>query len=152
MDNRAPWPQMGVVIILMALWGCSGGNRPEPKSSVLDLFTAMRESDSGAVRTLVDLNSAVVSVAGELPKPAADDSLAVPDSAAWLLGQMTGEGRLRKRWLDDNQIVIGRTESRGDTAFVEVSFLDRVTRMQYYNKMRLEFRGGGWVITKFRTM
>ena len=59
---------------------------------------------------------------------------------------------LISRWLTDNQIVLGRADINGDTAHVEVSFLDRVTRIQYYNKMQLVFRDGRWVIRRFRTM
>ena len=152
-DNHALWPGMGIIVLLMLmLASCAGDGRPEPKSAVLGLFAAMQKSDSASVQSFVDLKSAVSTVAKELPKIRTDDSLAVPDSAAWLLGQMTGDGRLRARWLEDNQIVIGRTESRGDTAVVEVSFLDRVTRVQYYNKMQLVYRVDHWVITKFRTL
>jgi hypothetical protein len=58
---------------------------------------------------------------------------------------------LRKRWLD-NQIVLGESQILGDSALIEVSFLDRLTRVQYYNKMRLVYRDGRWVVTSFRTM
>jgi hypothetical protein len=65
---------------------------------------------------------------------------------------MVDDGELKKRWLTDNQIVVGKSEIDGDTALVEVSFIDRVTRVQYYNKMRLIFRNNRWVITDFRTL
>ena len=68
-----------------------------------------------------------------------------------LLGALTGEGVLKTRWLQD-QIVLGKSWVRGDTALVEVSFIDRLTHMQYYNKMRLEFRGDRWVVTQFKTL
>ncbi len=134
------------------LSGC-GESRPDPKSTVKDLFTAMRDADTTAVRSIVDLRSAATGIAEDLPAIQPADSLTVPDTAAWLLGQMTSEnGRLRRRWLTDNQIVLGETEVSGDSALVEVSFLDRVTRVQYYNKMRLVYRDDRWVITHFRTM
>lgn len=140
------------MIFAGAVAGGCGEDRPNPKNTVKDLFTAMQNSDSAAVRALVDLESVAPTVLGELPEIRPVDSLTVPDTTAWLLGQMTGDGRLRQRWLTDNQIVLGDTEISGDSALVEVSFLDRVTRVQYYNKMRLVYRGDRWVITQFRTM
>lgn len=140
-----------LLLALIAVAGC-GESRPDPKSTVKNLFAAMQNSDSAAVRSLVDLRSVAPTILGELPEIRPVDSLTAPDTTAWLLGQMTGNGRLRQRWLTDNQIVLGDTEVSGDTALVEVSFLDRVTRVQYYNKMRLVFSGDRWIITQFRTM
>lgn len=116
----------------------------------MSLFGAMRDSDSTSIRSLVNLESAFESVIRELPPPA--DSQLVHDHAHWLLKEMTDGGSLHRRWLEDNQIVIGQSEVKGDTAYVEVSFLDRITRVQYYNKMQLVFTDGRWQITRFRTM
>ncbi|MBD3297811.1 MAG: hypothetical protein GF341_04080 [candidate division Zixibacteria bacterium] len=152
LTSRSIVSALFLVLALGLIGGC-GESRPDPKSTVKDLFTAMRDADTTAVRSMVDLRSAATGITEDLPAIQPADSLTVPDTAAWLLGQMTSEGgRLRQRWLSDNQIVLGDTEISGDSALVEVSFLDRVTRVQYYNKMRLVFRSDRWVITHFRTM
>lgn len=141
-----------IVLLLLAalLATCSGNDRPAPKETVLSLFGAMRSSDTTGIESLVNLESAYASVIKELPPPA--DSQLVGDPPRRMLAEMTGEGSLRRRWLEDYQIVIGRTDEQGDTAYVEVSFLDRITRVQYYNKMQLIFQDGRWQITRFRTM
>jgi len=116
------------------------------------MFDAMRTSDSVALAANVDLGAAAHDLRAELVGPESDTTDPSLDWDGLLLKQLTGDGHLRKRWLDDNQIVLGRSEVTGDSALVEVSFLDRVTRVQYYNKMRLHFRREHWVVTDFRTM
>ena len=136
---------------VMFFTGCSPQGRPDPKDAIKNMFDAMRTSDSVALAANVDLGAAAHDLRSELAGPGGDTS-AVLDWEGLLLNQLTGEGELRKRWLLDNQIVLGRSEVTADSALVEISFLDRVTRIQYYNKMRLHFRRGHWVVTDFRTM
>ena len=136
-----------LILTLVAAFaaGCSGSTRPDPRDTVKELFPAISKSDSLFLTTSVDLERAAASIPDDLTiDPSAG-------GAATLLTALTGEGHLRKRWLSD-QIVVGESEVAGDTSHVEVSFIDRVTRVQYYNKMRLEFRGDHWVITSFKTM
>ncbi len=134
---------------LMALVvGCASGGRPDPKETVRGLFAAMQKSDSTYIIQHIDFALA----AGTLEETFAVDSTSGNnDPTVALLGALTGEGVLRKRWLE-NQIVLGGATISGDTAWVEVSFIDRLTRVQYYNKMRLDFRTDHWVINAFRTL
>lgn len=137
-----------LTFLLAGVCGCASDNRPDPKQTVKDLFTAMRNSDSTYITQHVDFDRA----AGTLGEDLMTDS-AVPagDPSLGLLTAMTGEGKLRTRWLE-NQIVLGGSTVRGDTAWVEVSFIDRLTRVQYYNKMRLDYRSDRWVINAFKTL
>ena len=139
-------PGSAPVLLVVGVLGCMADSRPDPRETIKGLFTAMRASDTLYLSQNVDLVEAVVTLGEELKI----DSGA-PDPARALLAQLTGEGTIRERWLD-NQIVLGRAHSSGDTAWVEVSFIDRLTRVQYYNKMRLDFRGDHWVINSFRTL
>lgn len=132
-------------LVALSVAACSGAKRPDPRDTVKELFPAISKSDSLYLTTNVDLERAAASIPDDLTiDPAAG-------GAATLLKALTGDGHLRKRWLGD-QIVVGESEVAGDTSHVEVSFIDRVTRVQYYNKMRLEFRDDHWVITSFKTM
>ncbi|HWO58338.1 MAG TPA: hypothetical protein VNN55_12300 [bacterium] len=130
----------------LVISGCASDSRPDPKETVKGLFAAMRASDSLYLERHVDLAAAVATLGEDLPAESAG-----ADPGAALLAALTGEGTLRKRWLE-NQIVVGGATLVADTAWVEVSFIDRLTRVQYYNKMRLDFRGDHWVINAFRTM
>lgn len=132
-------------LLAMIVYACGGPSRPDPRTTVKDFFAAMQNSDTLYLNSSVDLAKA----ASTIPDDLAPDSLS--PGAQSLLGALTGEGHLRKRWLS-NQIVVGRSQQSGDSAWVEVSFIDRLTRVQYYNKMLLEFRGDHWMITSFKTL
>lgn len=134
------------LLVIGTLTACGSGGRPDPRDTVKDLFTAIRGSDSLFLSQHIDMPAA----SATLEETLAVDS-ATFDTALALLGALTGEGRLRSRWLE-NQIVLGKSQTMGDTAWVEVSFIDRQTRVQYYNKMRLEYRTNRWVINSFRTL
>lgn len=139
---------VSLATLLFGVVGCASDNRPDPRDTVKDLFTAMRNSDSTYLSQHIDFGRA----AGTLDEDFMIDSAApAGDPSQGLLSAMTGEGKLRARWLE-NQIVLGRASVSGDTAWVEVSFIDRLTRVQYYNKMRLDFRSDHWVINSFRTL
>jgi hypothetical protein len=133
-------------VVVAVLAGCASDNRPDPRETVKGLFAAMKSSDTLYVAKHVDLAQAVTTLGEDLPLDSG-----VSDAAGALLGQLTGNGKLRERWLE-NQIVLGRSLTSNDTAWVEVSFIDKLTRVQYYNKMRLEYRGDRWVINSFRTL
>ncbi len=133
-------------VVAAVLAGCVSDNRPDPRDTVKGLFAAMKSYDTLYVATHVDLEQAVTTLGEDLPLDSG-----VSDAAGALLGQLTGDGKLRERWLE-NQIVLGRSLTSSDTAWVEVSFIDRLTRVQYYNKMRLEYRGDRWIINSFKTL
>lgn len=145
------------VLLLIALFAaglvsCSHSARPDPKDTIKYMFEAMQQSDSVSLEQNIDLESAARGMERDLGPAVADSTGATPDPGKRLLSAMVGDGDLRKRWLTENQIVVGRTETMGDTALVEVSFIDKITRVQYYNKMRLVWRNERWIVTDFRTL
>ncbi|HUU47099.1 MAG TPA: hypothetical protein VM118_15330, partial [Acidobacteriota bacterium] len=116
---------LAVGIALMVAFGCSQNDRQSPKSTVSGLFGAIADSDTAYIVAHVDLAAAAQGVRGELIDPSSDTTAVEPQWGERLLGAITGEGELRERWLA-NQIVLGEEFVRGDTAWVEVSFLDRL--------------------------
>ena len=138
-------------VVLLAVAGMSGCSRgPTPKNAVMDFFTGLHASDTTLLRRTVDFDRAWGSVQADL-KEVGDSTGGVIPWGDRLYASLTGEGRLRKRWTK-TQIVINKTQLAGDSATVEVSFIDRETGMHYYNRMGLVRRAGGWVIVAFRTM
>ncbi|MBI3661876.1 MAG: hypothetical protein HY234_02355 [Acidobacteria bacterium] len=129
--------------------GCAADRRGDPKDSVKAMFDAIRTSDSTRLSTLLDLEMAAHTVRDDLAPTRPDTSQSAMGPI--LLGALTGDGTLRRLWLED-QIVLGESRTSADTGWVEVSFIDRITRVQYYNKMRLAYRDGHWVITALRTL
>jgi len=144
------WSALAVALALVyvAIFGCS--SQPSPKDTVMDFFSAIYSDDTSIVRGSVDLDRAYVSVKNDLHE--AGDSLETDiDWGERLAASLTGEGRLRTRWLK-TKVVINKTEFFGDSATVEVSFLDRETGIHFYNKVALVRRPDRWVIVTFRTM
>lgn len=142
-----PWRFVALVAVTFGLltWGCSG--KPNPKNTVMDFFTALHADDTTLVHQSIDFDRAWPSVSLDLKTP--DDSLL--SEIPWnerLLTSLIGDGRLRTRWVK-MQVVIGKTEVFADSATVEVSFIDRETRVQFYNNMALVFRDGSWQIVAF---
>ncbi len=137
-----------IAILLVGLVGCASDSRPDPRNTVKDFFAAMQSSDTLFLKANVDLHS-VWRTFDENQTPDSADLWTEPEQQ--MLRELSQGGLTHKRWLA-NQIVLGRANSNGDTAWVEVSFIDRLTRVQYYNKMRLDYRGDLWVITSFKTL
>jgi len=141
-----------IAVLLAGLTSCSHNARPDPKDTIKYMFEAMRQSDSVSLAQNIDLAAAEQGMERDLGPAAADSNGVQSNPGARLLASMVGDGELRDRWLNDNQIVLGHAETKGDTALVEVSFIDKVTRVQYYNKMRLVWRNERWIVIDFHTM
>ncbi len=68
-----------------------------------------------------------------------------------ILDDLTEEGVTKTRWFS-MQRVMGQSEIQGDTAFVEISFIDKQSNVQYYNKFGLHKVDGRWKIYSFKTI
>jgi hypothetical protein len=146
---RYRFPGLAVFTAIMACLalslGCAG--KPNPKDTVMDLFTALHADDTTMVLQSVDTGRAWRSVSLDLKQPA-DSLLTAISWGERLESALTGDGRLRSRWIK-MQVVIGETEIKADSATVEVSFIDRDTRIQFYSRMALVFQDGHWRIVAF---
>jgi hypothetical protein len=138
-----------LLVSLILIAGCSSVNNDSPKDVVIKLFGAMERNDAAAIVHLIDLRS-LMSISGE------DYALQMPVPRVFhnpedILRDMTDTGLTKTRWFS-MQRVIGGTEIVGDTAFVEVSFIDKKINLQYYNKFGLHKRDGVWRIFSFKTI
>ena len=134
-------PVLSVLIVLSC-----GNDGPSARSRVLD-FVRMIQADSLAdITPYVDLDSlATIEFADQKY-----DSLTLAEKKQRLLTGFIGSGEYRGVWAK-SQIVVNEEFRRDDTtALVEVSFIDRSTRIQYYSQMGLKLRGGVWAITNFK--
>jgi hypothetical protein len=137
-----------LLTIFLGAAGCSQDSRPSPKSTLKGFFAAIEASDSAFIAAHVDLHSAARGVRDDLIDLSVDTSDVEPAWDERLLGALTGTGELRERWMSD-QKVLGYETVIADTASVQVSFIDRVTRVQYLVEMRLAYRDDRWVIVDF---
>nr|MBN2277456.1 hypothetical protein [candidate division Zixibacteria bacterium] len=138
------------MIAILFLAGCSGGTGGDsPKDTVVRLFGAMERNDAPAIEHLVDLPALMDQTQEDYALQR--DEPRVFHNPAEILDDLTGDGITKKRWFS-MQRVIGKTEIHGDSALVEVSFLNKKLGIQYYNKFGLRHVDGRWLIYSFRTM
>jgi len=136
-----------LILAVLLILSCSSGN--QPKNTVMIFFGAMRSSDTLGIVNTVDLEKILAERKNELlqaGKTAEADSL----NKEKLIEELT-VGNLNQLWLK-NQIVVGKTEKKGDTALVEISFIDPNTGTQYYNKMALYKKDKDWKIFAFKVL
>jgi hypothetical protein len=127
---------------------CSSG-QPQPRSEVLHFVNALQNNEPIELDQYLEINQLVREDAPNVY--VYNDSLSVSQNIQQFKDLFEPGGRLRKLWTS-MQIVIGDTEVRGDTALVEVSFIERQTRRQYYNKWGLIKTPEGWRIFAFKLL
>jgi len=140
---------VSLLLIFSLIIGCSGPGSGSPKDVVIKLFGAMERDDRAGIINLLDMpslmNISEYDYALQRKEPR------VFHNPEKLLDDLTGYGLTKTVWFDMQRIV-GNTEIHGDSAFVEVSFIDKEASKQYYNKFGLRRINDQWRIYSFRTM
>jgi hypothetical protein len=133
----------------LVLSGCAQKGAESPKDAVIKLFGAMERNDKAAIAHLLDI-PALMSIRDE-DYALSNDNPRVFHNPMDILDDLTGLGLTKTRWFS-MQRVIGQTEMVRDTAFVEVSFINKNTNIQYYNKFGLHLANDLWKIYSFKTV
>jgi hypothetical protein len=117
-----------------------------PRERVLQFVRLIQADSLPNILPFIDADSvATYEYAG-----ARYDSLSLQDKKSRLIDGFLGDGEYRKIW-SRAQIVVNEESLLNDTtATVEVSFIERATRIQYYSQMGLKKRGSNWVICSFK--
>ncbi|MFH2035754.1 MAG: hypothetical protein ABIJ45_05070 [Candidatus Zixiibacteriota bacterium] len=140
----------GLIIFIMAaimISACESKYSSDPKDTVIKLFGAMERNDKAAILPLIDL--AQIMERGTSDYALQTDQPRVFHQPEELLEDLTGEGLTKTRWFS-MQRVIGEVDMLGDSATVEVSFINKTTNIQYYTKFGLYKKEGYWKIYTFR--
>jgi len=141
---------LAVLSILMFLGLSCGETGDSPKEVVVKMFGAMDRDDIAALNDVLDIPALMERGAQDYSLQA--DTARVFHSPEDLLNDLTGDGKTKRRWFS-YQRVMGNTEIKDDTAFVEISFIDKAKSTQYYNKFGLHRdKSGRWIIYSFRTV
>jgi len=138
----------GLFLTVLALAaGCGSGADGNPKEVVIQLFGAMDRNERAAIPRLLDMPALM---------EAQDEDYALQRSRPRkfynpeeILNDLTDSGLTKTIWFSMQRIV-GKTTHQGDTAFVEVSFVDKAKGVQYYNKFGLHRVNNRWKIYSFR--
>jgi hypothetical protein len=119
---------------------------PSPRERVLDFVRLIQADSLPNILPFIDADSvATYEYAG-----ARYDSLTLQEKKNRLIDGFLRDGEYRKIW-SRSQIVVNEENFLNDTtATVEISFIDRATRIQYYSQMGLKKRISNWVICSFK--
>ncbi len=136
-----------IAMLLLALASCA--SEPEPRETVKHFLQSLREDTTSYdyLNQLLDLDELVT----ENSIYTYDSTISFAANKQGLVSSLQKDGDVRARWIK-NQIILGDVEILGDTATVEVSFIDKtvVPVKQFYNKMGVHLVDGRWKVFSLR--
>jgi hypothetical protein len=133
---------------LSLFMACSNSAPKDPKSAVIAVFGAMEKNDKAALAHLLDL--------AELMRGSNEDYALQTDSPRvftnpeQILDDLTGDGLTKRRWFA-LQRIINKVDVMGETAAVEVTFVDKEHAKAYLTTFGLHVVNGKWKIYSFKT-
>jgi len=134
---------------LLLLMACSSSNVSNPKSVVITMFGAMEKDDKATLAHLLDLAELMRNFSEDYALQT--DSPRVLTNPEQILDDLTGEGLTKRRWFS-LQRIINKVEVMGETATVEVTFVDKQQSKGYRTKFGLHVVNGKWKIYSFKTI
>ena len=138
-----------VLLLSIIILGCADTSFSDPKQVVISMFGAMEKDDKAALAHILDLT--------ELMKVVNDDYALQSDeprvftSPQQILEDLTEDGLTKTRWFS-YQRIINKAEVLGETATVEVTFVDKENSKGYLAKFGLHMVNGKWKIYTFNTI
>ena len=141
-------------IILLALMGaglavsCSEPSMDNPREVVISLFGAMEKDDKAALTRILDLPELMRN--SQQDYALQQDQPRVFTNPEEVLSDLTGDGQTKKVWFGLQRIV-NTAEITGETASVEVTFVDKVASKGYRTTFGLHLKNGKWRIFSFKT-
>jgi len=137
-----------VTVGAMLLAACDSSDLSDPRQTVISLFGAMEKDDEAALTHLLDLP--------KLMRQSQEDYAVQRDDARvftnpeQVLKDLTGDGETKRIWFA-HQRIIANAAVIGETATVEVTFVDKEASQGYRTKFGLHLKNGEWRIYSFRT-
>ncbi|NOY88938.1 MAG: hypothetical protein GXO93_06045 [FCB group bacterium] len=146
--------KIGLAVVLCAymlpfLSGCSSSILSTPKGVVMAMFGAMQKDDKATLAHLLDLPILMKNINEDYALQS--DSPRVFTSPQQILEDLTDGGLTKTRWFS-YQRVINKTEVSGETAIVEVTFVDKQNSKGYRTNFGLHKVNGKWKIYSFKSL
>lgn len=140
-----------LLLVLMAAMGllsaCGDSGPTDPRETVFAFFGAMEKNDQAALAHLLDLVELMKNTQTDYSLNSNEPR--VFTNPVDILQDLTGTGLTKTRWFSMQRIV-NRTEINGESATVEVSFVDKTSSTQYLTKFGLHIVDGKWKIYSFK--
>ncbi len=140
---------VGVFGVYCPIAGCSSDVSESPRRVVIELFGAMERNEVPVLANVLDLQALME--LRQFDYALNLDTPRVLTSPKQIFDDLTNDGLTKLTWFKF-QRVVGDEEILGDTAYVDVSFVDRDTGKQTFNKFGVRKIGQRWRIFSFRTL
>jgi hypothetical protein len=137
-----------LLVAIVMLQGCGSDTPADPKAAVIKLFGAMEKDDQAALAHLLDLSALMKEMNEDYALQT--DQPRVFTNPQQILEDLTGEGKTKQRWFALQRIV-NEAEVEGESATVEVTFVDKENSKGYRTKFGLHMVNGKWKIYSFKT-
>ena len=129
------------VSALLLVFQCS--KSPSPRVVVMDFIEAVNTADTASLEMYLDLERFTEEKVKELPDSTRAEVFSRVKEQLWQ--NFLGSGGTRLKW-QNKMIVVNKEEIEGDSALVEVTFVDQKTGITEYTKARLYKKEGRWWI------
>ncbi|PWB68408.1 hypothetical protein C3F09_11685 [candidate division GN15 bacterium] len=140
------WVALGLVGLMS---GCSSDNQSDPRQVVISFFGAMERNDQAALAHLLDLASLMKNTTSDYA--VSTDQPRVFTNPQEILNDLTNDGLTKTRWFS-MQRIINNASVIGETATVEVTFVDKQNSIGYRTNFGLRKLNGQWRIYSFKTL
>lgn len=137
-----------LLVAIVLLQGCGSDAPANPKAAVIKLFGAMEKDDQAALAHLLDLPALMKEMNEDYALQT--DQPRVFTNPQQILEDLTGEGKTKQRWFALQRIV-NEAEVNGESATVEVTFVDKQNSKGYRTRFGLHMVNGKWKIYSFKT-
>ncbi len=149
MKHRRWIAVLAFTLTALGLVGCGSDDEFDPRKVVISMFGAMEKNDKATLAHILDLV--------ELMKTTEQDyALGGGTARVWtnpqqILDDLTGDGLTKQRWFSYQRIV-NKAEIFGETAAVEVTFVDKEKSRGYRTKFGVHKVNEKWKIYSFKTI
>jgi len=141
---------IGALASVFFVGGCSSGpGQADPKDAVISFFGAMEKNDQAALARLLDLAELMKNIDQDYAFQG--DKARVFTNPKQILDDLTDDGFTKTRWFELQRIV-NQVEIDGETAKVEVTFVDKKASQGFQTKFGLHMVNGKWKIYTFRAI
>jgi hypothetical protein len=133
---------------LLIMAGCSNkiNTESDPRRAVIKMFQAMETNDRTTLAHFLDFETLLKAQENDYAlQMDTARSFADPEE---ILDDLLEGGLTYQRWMA-LQRVVGSASQQNDSALVEVSFINKETSKQYYNKFGLRKVNDVWKIYSF---
>ena len=135
-------------LALLVISGCTSSGPSDPRGTVIAMFGAMEKNDRAALAHLLDLGALMSNVNEDYALQT--DSPRVITNPQQILDDLTDDGLTKRRWFAMQRIV-NKAEVTGETATVQVTFVDKGSSTGYMTRFGLHVANGKWKIYSFKT-